>query len=370
MDTTPITVSDAIALINQTLEYAYPTLVVEGEVSSFKVNQSKYVFFDLKDESGTLPCFMMVHQLRVAIEDGMTIRVMAQPRLTNWGKFSLTVRDIQPVGEGSLKRAFDLLLAKLDKEGLFDESRKRPLPRIPRKIAVIASTQSAGYADFMKILNERWGGVEVDVAHVTVQGVEAPKQIVRAIRYCNEMADLPDVIAIIRGGGSLDDLSAFSDEPLVRAIASSRAPVITGIGHEVDTSLADLAADVRAATPTNAATILVPDRRDIMRYADKQVANIIRAMQQRVKDIRVATIDTYHDHLSKIERRYLQLSRYAELRAALVAQLDPKLALKRGYSIMFDQAGKLITTAKVGDTVMIETRDNKITAGVQHVSKK
>ena len=370
METTPISVSDAIALINQTLDYAYPTLVVEGEVSSFKVNQSKFVFFDIKDASGTLSCFMMAHQLRVPIEDGMTIRVIAQPKLTNWGKFSLTVRAIQPVGEGSLKRAFDLLLAKLQKEGLFDEERKRPLPRIPKHIAVIGSTESAGYADFMKILNERWGGVEVSVAHVTVQGVEAPKQIVRAIEYCNQMADVPDVIVIIRGGGSLDDLSAFNDEPLVRAIAASRAPVMTGIGHEVDTSLADLAADVRAATPTNAATIIVPDRREIIALVEHRLSGIIHAMETRVLYVRDRVLDTFRDHLDRIERRFERISQYVHLRTGLIAQLDPKLPLERGYALMYDQTGRLITTAHAGQTITVETKSATITAGVEHVSKK
>jgi exodeoxyribonuclease VII large subunit len=370
METTPISVSDAIALINQTLEYAYPTLVVEGEVSSFKVNQSKFAFFDIKDATGTLPCFMMVHQLRVPIEDGMTIRVVAQPKLTNWGKFSLTVRSIQPVGEGSLKRAFDLLLAKLTKEGLFDAERKRPLPRMPRHIAVIASTQSAGYADFMKILNDRWGGVDVTVAHVTVQGLEAPKQIVRAIEYCNQLADVPDAIIIIRGGGSLDDLSAFNDEPLVRAIAASRAPVMTGIGHEVDTSLADLAADVRAATPTNAATIIVPDRHDMMRYVDQRVRSVLGSMERRVQLIRDTVIGTFQDHISRIERRFDSVARYVQLRTGLIAQLDPKLPLERGYALMYDQTGKLITSAHAGQTITIETKSATITAGVENVSKK
>lgn len=370
METTPITVSDAIALINQTLDYAYPTLVVEGEVSSFKINQSKYVFFDLKDASGTLSCFMMVSQLRVPVENGMTIRVVAQPRLTNWGKFSLTIRDIQPIGEGSLKRAFDLLLVKLEKEGLFDDARKRPLPRIPKHIAVISSTQSAGYADFMKILNERWGGVEVTVAHVTVQGVEAPKQIVRALEYCNQIADLPEVIVIIRGGGSLDDLAAFNDEPLVRAIAASRVPVLTGIGHEVDTSIADLVADMRAVTPSNAAMIVVPDRQDIIRAVDDRLRSVIRSMQQQIQYVRTETIERYEQHLDTIERRFARLAEKAKLQTALIAQLDPKRALKRGYSLLYDTSGKVITTAHAGDTITIETKTSKITAGVIHVNKK
>jgi exodeoxyribonuclease VII large subunit len=284
METTPLSVHDAVALINQTLEYAYPTIVVEGEVSSFKVNQQKYVFFDIKDERATLNCFMMVFQLRTPIEDGMRVRVVAQPKITQWGKFSLTVREVQPVGEGNLKRSFELLYAKLDKEGLFAAERKRSVPSLPGHIAVISSTQAAGYADFIKILNERWGGVEVTVAHTVVQGIEAPKQIIQALSYLNQLAELPDVIVIVRGGGSLDDLSAFNDEPLVRAIATSRVPVVTGIGHKVDTTLADLAADRRAATPSNAAMLVVPDRQDMVHRIDRDIMQIVRQMECCIRD--------------------------------------------------------------------------------------
>ena len=133
MENLVISVTDAIALINQTLDYAFPTLVIEGEVASFKVNQGKFVFFDIKDDTGTLGCFMMVFQLRMPIEDGMRVKVVVTPKLTAWGKFSLTVKEIQPVGEGRLKRAFELLKEKLDKEGLFAPERKRPLPSLPRK---------------------------------------------------------------------------------------------------------------------------------------------------------------------------------------------------------------------------------------------
>src|SRR5690606_21236477 len=136
-------VSDIIALTNQTLEFAYPSVQVEGEVASFKVNQNKYVFFDLKDDGGSIGCFMTVWQLRAGLEDGMKVMVTATPKLTQWGKFSLTVRAVRPSGEGSLKKSFELLKSKLEKEGLFAPERKRTLPEIPRHVAVISSTQAA-----------------------------------------------------------------------------------------------------------------------------------------------------------------------------------------------------------------------------------
>src|SRR6185503_4885736 len=207
MDRQILQVSDLLALINQTLEYAYPSVIVQGEVSSCKVSKGKFVFFDLKDDEGAVGCFMMAYGLRQPLEDGMRVQVIAQPKLTAWGKFSLTVREVMPVGEGSIKRAFEMLRAKLDKEGLFDPARKRMLPRIPRRIGLIASVESAGYADFIKILNHRWGGVDVTVADVQVQGMGAAEQIIGALAHFNQQAEPPETLVLVRGGGSADDLA-------------------------------------------------------------------------------------------------------------------------------------------------------------------
>jgi exodeoxyribonuclease VII large subunit len=263
-----ISVSEFIGIINETLGFAYPQVIVEGEVSGFKVNQGKFVFFDLKDENHTLGCFMMARDLALPIEDGMKIRVTGGPKVTKFSRFSLTVRAIELAGEGELRRAMELLRRKLTAEGLFDLSRKRPLPTYPRRIGLITSGTSAAYHDFIKILNARWGGVEVLLADVTVQGITAPDQIVGALGYFNQLSEPADVLVLIRGGGSLEDLQAFSTEPVARAVAASRTPIIVGVGHEVDTSLADHAADVRAATPTDAARLVVPDRSEISARID------------------------------------------------------------------------------------------------------
>lgn len=372
MEPIVVSVSDAIALINQTLDYAYPTLVVEGEVSGFKVNKDKYVFFDIKDAAGTLGCFMTVYQLRIPIEDGMRVRIVANPKITQWGKFSLTIRLITPVGEGSLKRAFELLRAKLDKEGLFASERKRALPERPTNIGVISSTQAAGYGDFIKILNDRWGGMDIIVANTQVQGASAPAQIVRAIEYFNQRSEPPQVLAIIRGGGSADDLSAFNDEPLVRAIAASRVPVIVGVGHEVDTTLADMAADVRAATPSNAAQILVPDRREIIASVDASSRHMLQLMSRYVTQTR----QHIADNLTTMRRRYdrewhVIQSRFEQLNAVL-QQLNPRSALKRGYAIARVN-GKVLRSGaglKPGDQIAIEVQSDIINAGVINVSPK
>jgi exodeoxyribonuclease VII large subunit len=358
-----LSVSDFIAITNQTLEYTYPSVSIEGEVAGFKVNQNKYVFFDLKDAGGSLGCFMTVWQLRQPIEDGMKVIVTGTPKLTQWGKFSLTVRTIRPSGEGSLKKSFELLQAKLEKEGLFRAERKRPLPETPRHIAVISSTQAAGYADFMKILNDRWGGMQVDVAHVQVQGNDAPDQMIRALKYFNSRPELPEVIVIIRGGGSADDLSAFNDELLVREIAASRAPTLVGVGHETDISLADLAADIRAATPSNAAQLIVPDRQEIVRRSKQQVRSIsVRLLQ---------LIDLYREGLSEhlkgcgeaIRDHYERRLKELEYRRRILAELDPRQVLARGYAII---RGEIVP----GQAIEIEKSTILITAEVTGVREK
>ena len=373
MENVPLSVSDCIALVNQTLEYAYPVVLVEGEVASYKVNQGKYVFFDLKDQQGTLNCFMSLYQLRIPLEDGMKVRVVASPKLTQWGRFSLTVREVMPVGEGSLKRAFELLKAKLEAEGLFAPERKRRLPAIPRRIGVVTSTQAAGYADFVTILNERWGGLEVVVAHTLVQGMQAPRQMVRAIDHFNTMAEPPEVIALIRGGGSADDLAAYNDEPLVRAIAASRVPVIVGVGHETDTSLADLVADVSAVTPSNAAQLLVPDRQAIARAVDDDVRQMLLHMQRRV----VSTAQQVDVALRRMVQRTTSMYDTLALRAtelrAVLAQLDPRAALRRGYAIVTTPDGAVLgrtAPPQVGQATRIETKDYYVTAEITDATTK
>lgn len=356
-------VSDFIAVTNQTLEMSYPSVEVEGEVSSFKVNQGKYVFFDLKDDGGTVGCFMMVWQLRVAIENGMKVVVSATPKLTPWGKFSLTVRTVQPSGEGSLKKNFELLKAKLEKEGLFAPERKRALPLLPRHVAVISSTQAAGYTDFIKLLNDRWGGLQVSVAHVQVQGIDAPDQMIRALEYFNTREVLPEVIVIIRGGGSADDLSAFNDEKLVREIAASRIPTLVGVGHEVDISLADLAADVRAATPSNAAQILVPNRGDMITLLQRKVSSLLPRLYQSIDQQRGQVRTKLERAFTRINHTYVQSEGRLGAQKQVLAELNPRKVLARGYALV---RGTLAT----GETITIEKSDVIIKAEVRDVRKK
>lgn len=358
-----LSVSDFIAIMNQTLEYAYPLVEIEGEVASFKVNQGKFVFFDIKDTGGSVGCFMMLFSLRLPIEDGMKVIVTATPKLTQWGKFSLTVKAIRPSGEGSIKKSFELLKAKLDQEGLFAPERKRLLPTIPQHIAVISSTQAAGYADFIKIVSERWGGLRIDVGAVTVQGADAPDQIIRAINYFNTQEELPEVIVIIRGGGSADDLSAFNDEQLVRAIAASRIPTLTGIGHEVDTSLSDLAADVRAVTPSNAAQIIVPDRNDMIRSTRMKVQSLIPQLIGATERLQLQLNGKIEYAAEMVERRIDHETQRLAQTKRLLAEFDPVRVLERGYALV---RGKLA----VGEHIEVETVRAIIKAKVENYDQK
>lgn len=358
-----VSVSDFLAIANQVLEASLGPMEIEGEVASFKINQQKYVFFDLKDESGTISCFMMAWQLRLAVEDGMRVVVRATPKLTAWGKFSLTVQSITPVGEGQLRRSFELLKRRLAAEGLFDESRKRPLPRLPGRVAVISSLQAAGYADFMKIAAERWGGGRFVVFPVAVQGAGAADQMIAALERAQQLAELPEVIVLIRGGGSADDLSAFNDELLVRAVAASRVPVLTGIGHETDETLCDLAADVRAATPSNAAQLLFPDKHDVLRH----LAGARHGAASRM----AREIDTWLEALAQQKQRTLQryvqrvndAQRAATATRAMIQQYNPETVLRRGYAIISGGRG-------IGEYVRITTSDDIITARIESYEKR
>lgn len=356
------TVSEFVEVCNQSLEYAFTGVIVEGEVASFKINQGKWVFFDLKEGDTSVNCFMALEQLGVALSDGMRIRVCATPKLTRWGRFSLTIRTILPLGEGNIKKSFEALKRRLAAEGVFDPAKKRPLPSVLGKIGVISSTNAAGYLDFLKILDNRWGGLQIFTINTQVQGLDAPSQIMRALDYFNQQGQV-DVIAIIRGGGSADDLSAFNDELLARTIAASRIPVITGIGHEVDESLADLAADVRASTPSNAAERLVPDRQIVQRQSKLSVLRV----HQRILDAIDGEIVNNRHRVQQIAQQIthcidLQLQHVQET-AKVLASLSPENTLKRGYAII---TGKL----SPGSVVKITTSDKIITTEVKNVTNR
>ena len=380
-----LTPTEFISVVNQTLEYAYSPVMIVGEVASFKVNQGKWVFFDLKDEESSVSCFMTLWSLRQPLEDGMKVAVRCVPKVTKWGKFSLTVSQVMPVGEGSLKKAYELLKKKLASEGLFDPEKKRPMPEDLTRLGVISSTQAAGYADFIKIINARWGGIKVEVAHTQVQGMDAPDQIIKALKYFNERSEV-QVIAILRGGGSADDLSCFNDEKLAREIAGSRIPVITGIGHEVDESLCDLVADKVASTPSNAAEILTKDRKEEKARLLKLMARTRQTLEQsleqalvdnraKVKRISSGIMVKYIEPImnrskevingcfEKIKTEHSVISNNISQKIKILEALNPEKVLARGYAIL---AGKI----SPGETIEITTIKKEIKAEVKTIKER
>lgn len=356
------TVSEFIAVCNQSLEYAFTGIVVEGEVASFKINQGKWVFFDLKEGDATINCFIALDNLGVALSDGMRVRVQATPKLTAKGRFSLTVRTILPLGEGNIKKSFDELKRKLTAEGIFDPAKKRPLPANLNKVGVISSTNAAGYLDFLKILDNRWGGINIYTVNTQVQGLDAAAQIIRALDYFNQQGQV-EVIAILRGGGSADDLAAFNDEQLARAIAASRIPVITGIGHEIDESLADLAADVRTSTPSNAAERLVPDRQAMQQQVKLTIERVHQQILDQIDTAR-ATNRTTMQQLTQTVIHQIELSlQHIQETSKILDSLSPENTLRRGYAIV---TGKL----SPGNVVKITTSDTIITTEVKNVTNR
>ena len=360
----PYTVSELIDHCNFTLDRELGSVLVEGEVASFKINQGKWVFFDLKDADGvsTLSCFLPLSSLGVALSDGLKVRLRARPSLTKKGRFSLTVRSILPVGEGSIKKTFELLKRKLTTEGLFDPARKRPLPTPLSRLGVISSTAAAGYRDFLKILDNRWGGLQLFTVNTQVQGLSAADQIIAALNLLNQRSDL-DAIVIIRGGGSADDLAVFNDERLVRAIAASRLPVVTGIGHEVDETLADLAADLRASTPSNAAERLTPDRQAVRQQLTRTLAYLPERILTAIDQAHRATSQSLLSAQQAITSQLALLSqRLADLRR-LLASLNPEQVLRQGYAIL---SGKL----SPGTELTITTYQKILTAEITNVKPR
>lgn len=360
-------VTDFVAVFNQTIQYAYPFVTIEGELSNFRVSKNRWVYFDLKDETSNVKFFGTIYQLPGPLEDGMKLRVSGTPQLhPNYG-FSVTMQSIALAGEGTIKKASQLLELRLQKEGLFDDARKRALPYPPERIGLIASGESAAYSDFLKIINARWGGVEIDHYDVQVQGDDAVGQVKTAIEYFNAHNVPPEVLIITRGGGSMDDLQAFSSEPVVRAVAASRIPTLLAIGHERDMSLAEKAADVRASTPSNAAELLVPDRRDQLSQLENYQQGLKRQIADTIK-FQSQQLEALQDSLKqRIAHQLVQKQQYLEHLQLTLDQINPKRVLQWGYAIV--RADKTNVRSRKNlqskDKISIEFHDGAVSAEVQ-----
>ena len=258
-DAQPLTVSQLTLRIKQTLEAEFASVWVSGELSDVSRPQSGHVYLTLKDENAQVRGVIwrsVASRLAFDLQDGQQVVCRGDidiypPR----GVYQLIIRQVEPLGVGALQLALRKLHQRLAAEGLFDPGRKRPLPRFPRRIAFVTSPTGAAVRDFLEVLRRRWRGASVLIIPAKVQGEGAAQDLVRGIRLANSLAEPPDVLVVGRGGGSLEDLWCFNEEPVVRAIHASRIPVVSAVGHEIDVTLSDLVADVRALTPSEAAAL-------------------------------------------------------------------------------------------------------------------
>lgn len=364
-----LTPTDFVAFLNQTLEYAYPEVTIEGELSNFKIAKNRWVYFDLKDELSSVSFFGVVTSLPGPLQDGLKVRVIGAPRMHQKFGFSVNFRSITAVGEGSLKKVADLLRQKLQIEGLFAPQRKRPLPELPTLVGLVTAADSAAGADFIKILNERWAGLEVLLIDTLVQGEQAPAQLVSAIEHFNSLSKMPEVLVITRGGGSADDLAAFNDERVVRAVAASRIPTLIAIGHETDESLAELAADKRASTPSNAAAILTPERKSEL----ASLKNLSRGLSRTLINAHETTLEKVGELARRLSRSMQDLLDGEAERLSVAARLaqtyDPQAALRRGYAIVSKQGRHIggISGVRVGDRLDIKLSGGTISSAVEQV---
>ncbi|MDE2293528.1 MAG: exodeoxyribonuclease VII large subunit [Elusimicrobia bacterium] len=410
-----LTVTQLNQRIHMLLEEAFSEVWVEGEVSDPRTYPSGHTYFKLKDAESQLSAVLfrgVASSLRFKLEHGLV--VLARGRVTTYmkrGETQLVVTAVEPKEAGALQLAFEQLKAKLQAEGLFDEGRKRPLPPYPKVVGVVTSSAGAAVHDVMTVLARRWPSVRIRLMPVPVQGDAAAPAIAAAVADFNEHFPDTDVLLVGRGGGSLEDLWAFNEEAVARAIAASRIPVVSCVGHETDFTIADFVADLRAPTPSAAAELVVPDREALasevahlsgrlaaaalgaLRAAQDAVAALARSPwlrdPRRIVEDRIRRVDELTDRLAAAARvltaragerlgraRLSPLMAAASARAAqelrrLAGQLDalsPLRVLERGYAIAFREDGRtVVRSAKAvrpGDAVQVRLSDGSFKATV------
>ena len=396
MNERTLTVSELNNLI-KTLIDCEPLLnnvCIRGELSNYKIYPSGHHYFTLKDSESSLRCVMFkssASKLRFRPESGMGVtafgRVSVFPRD---GAYQLYCTDLIPEGVGDLQVAYEQLKAKLAAEGLFDPKHKKKLPPFPNRIAIITSSAGAAVHDMIRILGQRWPMTKVVLLPVRVQGVEAPPEIVGAIRYANRHK-VADLIITGRGGGSIEDLWAFNDERVARAIYESELPVISAVGHEPDVTIADYVADVRASTPSNAAELAVPNVRDIRELLDNLSIRRTQAMHKKISTLEskldelkkrkvlqtpIAYVDSKRAELDYMKDKFIAAAdrsnsakrrEFVRLAASLDA-MSPLKVLGRGYAIAADDKGQLVRSVsniKPDDKIRLSVSDGVIKCRVE-----
>jgi len=329
-----LSVSALTRLIKQALTESFRGVWVKGEITGWKRAASGHTYFALKDVQGAvLECVIYAGDLRVGFEarDGLEVEALGDITVYEArGRYQLRVRELRPAGLGALLLALEELKRRLQAEGLFEPARKRPLPRFPRTVGLVTSPTGAAVRDLVKVLRARWPSIRIVLAPVRVQGAGAADEIAAAIRRFDRWGQA-DVLIVGRGGGSLEDLWAFNEEAVVRAIAGARTPVVSAVGHEVDVTLADLAADVRAATPSNAAELAVRDRDEVARQVVGLAERASRAVRARVADgrLRLSTLTAKYGFRNVREVVRLRQQQVDDLLARLAGTVRQTLRAAR-----------------------------------------
>ena len=402
MDETKVfSVSELNGLIKELFDHSsiFQNVSVRGELSNYKVYPSGHHYFTLKDNESSLRCVMFkssAMHLRFRPESGMSVtafgRIAVFPRD---GAYQLYCSALSPEGTGDLQVAFEQLKKKLSDEGLFDESHKKPLPLFPQRIAIITSSAGAAVHDMIRILSHRWPMSKVLLLPVRVQGAEAPEEIVGALRYANRY-QIADLIITGRGGGSIEDLWAFNDERVARAIYASEIPVISAVGHEPDVTISDYVADRRASTPSNAAEIAVPDASEQRQTLSSFSIRSAQAMDKRLKqmrgeietlrarrvlrdagaylDDRRIELDRLRDKLGAVMESELGRKKHEQVRlAAALDAMSPLRVLTRGYSVASDENGVIVTSTNMirkGSRLRLRLSDGSADCTVESVKKE
>ena len=392
----PLTVSELNAHIKGLLDgdLLLGSLAVRGELSNYKVYSSGHHYFTLKDAESSLRCVMFrssASRMRFRPENGMGVTAIGSVSVyPRDGAYQLYCTELIPTGMGDLYLAFEQLKARLSKEGLFDPAHKKPLPAFPKRIAVITSGSGAAVRDVIRVLGHRWPDAQVVVLPVRVQGVEAPPEIVGAIRYANRYR-VGDLIITGRGGGSVEDLWAFNDERVARAIFESELPVISAVGHEPDVTISDFVADLRAATPSNAAELAVPDQAEIRELLTGLQARMEHTLRRelvhhanRLKDLSArkvlssptAYLDFKRMELDRLQSKMITVSdgwlaerrqQFGQVAASLDA-MSPLKVLARGYAVAVNEKGNIIRStvdAEGGDRLRLRVTDGEIRCRVE-----
>ena len=362
-----MTVSELTELIRRTLEGGFPSVMVEGELSNYRPSSSGHLYFTLKDSGATISAIMFRNRIRsLSFEpkDGMLLRVKGSLSVyAQRGTYSIVVEEMERSGEGDILAMLEERKRKLAAEGLFDEDRKRPIPRFPECVGVVSSPTGAAVRDILNILKRRARGVRVIILPAPVQGAEAAGIIARRIEQANRWK-LADVLIVGRGGGSLEDLLPFSEEAVVRAVAASEIPVVSAVGHEIDWALSDFAADLRAPTPSAAAELVSADRDETLQNVRALANDLFSSIKNRIERVRLLARPFGTDDLEYRFRSILQprLMRFDEAKDALLDNMRERTTeLRRRLDLAKTglEAASPLSVLSRGFSVVMPLRDGK-----------